>query len=360
MNHNIFKGTRHVLKEFRSRPRDLIVLVQKAIEQFNSHHAPQLAAAMSFFAIFSLAPLLIIAIAIISVIFGQTQARSSVYNTVTGLVGPEAGKFVVSTIEGIRGDNSSIFATILSLLAIILGAAGIFGQIKAMLRIIWNVPNPPSKGLRSDILLFLREQVLYVLLVLLTAGIMVVSIAFSAVSAAAVTVAGQYVSVAGELWPALSGLISFFVIALLFGAAYRYLPGIKIHWGDVFPGAILTSLLFALGRALIGLYLGRSSVTSAYGAAGSLVVLLLWINYTATILFLGAEITQVYAVMFGSLQGTGKAAEIEATNETLKREQNPLDAEVAKAAATSPAKPEPLLENAPSAGTAPDSASTAE
>jgi membrane protein len=192
--------------------------------------------------------------------------------------------------------STGVMATILGTAALLFGATGVFGELQDSLNTIWEVKPKPGRGWRG----LVQDRLLSVGMVLAVAFLLVVSLVVSATLAAVGTFVGGYVGALAPVWHAIDVLVSVAVLTALFAAIFKWLPDVHIAWRDVWIGAAVTAILFTLGKLLIGLYLGRSSVTSVYGAAGSLVILLLWVYYSAQILFFGAELTQVWANQYGS------------------------------------------------------------
>lgn len=285
----------------------MVGLIKQTITDFGKHRAPQLAAALSYYTIFSVAPLLIIAIAVAGLVFGQAAVQNQVIGQISGLVGPDAANLIQSMIQNASKPGAGVLATIIGIVALLAGAAGVFGQIKTSLNTIWDVQTPPGPGGIKGILRSLRSQLLSFGMVLGTGFLLLVSLILSAALSAVSQFVGNQVALPAAVWELVNFALSFFVITLLFAAIYKVLPDTQIDWRDVWIGAAVTALLFVIGKWLIGLYLGHASVASAYGAAGALVVLLVWIYYSADILFLGAEFTQVYARKHGTLRTAAPA-----------------------------------------------------
>jgi membrane protein len=279
-------------------PKNLLLLFRDTFNEWNMDKAPQLAAALAYYTIFSLAPLLIIVIALAGLALGQQQVQEAVLAQARGIIGEKGAEFILELIQGVRAPGAGVVATVVGLITLLLGAAGVFGQMKAALNTIWNVQPYQITGLRAGIVQFLKDQFLSFTMVLGIGFLLLVSLILSAILAAVSKFASAYVP--APAFQVLDFALSFVVITVLFAAIYKVLPDAYVAWTDVWIGAAITSLLFTIGRYLIGLYLGQSSITSSYGAAGSLVVILLWIYYSAQILFFGAEFTQVYANRFGS------------------------------------------------------------
>lgn len=277
--------------------KQLFRLLKLTFSEWQNDNAGRLAAALSYYTIFSLAPILIIAIAVAGVIFGQEAAQGEIVRQLQGTIGTEGAETIETMIENTRETGSGIWATLISLGVLLFGATGLFNQLQSSLNTIWNVKPKPGRGIKG----MLQDRFLSFAMILTIGFLLLVSLVLSAALAAF----GNYFShlvpdMLMGLWQVLDFLISFGVITVLFAMIYKVLPDVKIGWSDVWLGAIVTALLFVVGKTLIGLYLGNSAVGSTYGAAGSLVILLLWINFSAQILFFGAEFTQVYANRYGS------------------------------------------------------------
>lgn len=256
--------------------------------------APRLGAALAYYTAFSLAPLLVIAIAVAGIFFGAQAASGQIANQIRTVVGDDGAKAIESMVEGANRPASSAWATVIGIIMLFVGAAGLFGQLQDALNTIWKVESKLGRG----ILGFIQDRFLSFTMVLGTAFLLLVSLVISAGLAALGSLFGEWgASIAGQ---ALNLVTSFAVITLLFAMIYRFLPDVRIAWRDVWFGAIFTSLLFSLGKALIGLYLGQTGTASAYGAAGSLAVLLIWLYYSAQIFLFGAELTRAYASRLGS------------------------------------------------------------
>ncbi len=281
------------------KPSNILGLLKDTFADWNADKAPQLAAALAYYTVFSLAPLLIIVIAIAGLAFGQEAAQNQVVGQLRGLVGEQGGETIQEMIKSASKPADGILATIIGVVTLLFGAAGAFGQMKATLNTIWNVPPRPVSGIKG-IILAIKSQLISLAMVLGIGFLLLVSLILSAGISAVSNFMGERLPLPPIVWQIIDFVVSFGIITLLFAAIYKVLPDADIAWSDVWIGAAITSLLFVIGKILIGLYLGHSSVASSYGAAGSLVVLLLWIYYSAQILFFGAEFTQVYANRYGS------------------------------------------------------------
>jgi membrane protein len=270
------------------------VLKQTAVDWLDDK-APRLGAALAYYAVFSIAPLIVIVIAMAGIWFGHEQAQHQILNQLSGMVGEQGAQGIGSMLESVQKPREGIIASVLAIVTLIFGATGVFAQLQDALNTIWEVKPKPGRGVWG----FIRHRILSLAMVFAIGFLLLVSLVLSAGLAAA----GKWMSGSlpgGEaLWQVINFGISFIVIALLFSLMFKYLPDVKIAWRDVWIGGALTALLFIVGKFALGMYLGRSSVASAYGAAGSLVILLLWVYYSAQIFLFGAEFTQVYANRFG-------------------------------------------------------------
>lgn len=274
----------------------IIELLKQTFTEWQEDKASRLAAALSYYTAFSLAPLLIIVIAITALAFGQDAAQGEIVGQLQDLVGREGAQAIETMIENSRKPTEGTIATLISIVILIFGATGVFSQLQDALNTIWNVAPKPGRGVKGIV----KDRFLSFAMVIGIGFLLLVSLVLSAALSALSNYIGHLVPSLNVVWPLVNFLFSFAVITFLFAVIYKVLPDVKITWNDVWIGAAITALLFTIGKTLIGLYLGNSSVGSTYGAAGSFVVLLLWVNYSAQILFFGAEFTQVYANRFGS------------------------------------------------------------
>jgi membrane protein len=256
-----------------------------------------MAAALAYYTVFSLAPLLIIVIAIAGAVFGEQAAKGELVAQIQGLIGKDGAELIQTAIENASqlDPTQGPIPTLINISLLLSGATVIFGQLQTSLNKIWNVEPKPGNGIID----FLRQRLLSFSMVLIIAFLLLVSLVISTL----LVIFGNYLRdlIPGftYLWQALNFLISFGIITLLFAMIFKILPDAKIAWKDVWMGAAITALLFEIGKFLLGFYLGHTSFASAYGAAGSLVIILTWVFYSAQILFLGAEFTQVYVRSYG-------------------------------------------------------------
>lgn len=274
----------------------ILKLLKQIFKEWQKDKASRLAAALAYYTVFSLAPLLIIAIAIAGSIFGEEAARGEIVGQIQGLVGQQGAEIIETAIENANQPDVSSFASIVSIIALLFGASGVFAQLQEALNTVWEVKAKPKQGIMN----FVRKRFLSFSAVLGIGFLLLVSLLASAVLSALQNYMSGLLPGVDWLWQILNLAISFGVITLLFALMYKFLPDVKIRWNEVWVGAIITTILFIVGKFALGLYIGRGSFGSTYGAAGSLVVVLAWVYYSAQILFFGAEFTQVYARRFGS------------------------------------------------------------
>lgn len=271
-------------------------LLKETFKAWDEDHAPRLAAALAYYTIFALAPLLIIAVAIAGFFFNEDQVRQNLLNEIGSLVGANGRQAIEAMIDGVRKPASGIIATVIGVGTLLIAAGGFFGQLQDALNTIWGVRPKPGQGLAG----LLRDRFLSFSMVLGIGFLLLVSLILSAVLSALSRFTGAEIAAHAWLWQTINQTVSFSVTILLFAMIFKILPDAKVRWRDVWIGAAATAVLFSLGRFLIGFYLGQTATASAYGAAGSLVALLVWVYYSTQILFLGAEFTQVYARHHGS------------------------------------------------------------
>jgi membrane protein len=275
--------------------KSLIFLVKKTAQHWNNDNAARLAAALSYYTIFSIAPILIIAIAVAGFILGRQTVQTQLLAQIQSYVGKSAADLVRSMIQESNNLGASILATGLGTITLLLGASGLFGQLREALNAIWQVEPRPDGGLIST----LSQRLLTFFMVLGVGLLLLVSLLLDTGISAVNHFSSGFLPGISLFWQIANQVVSFAIFVLMFALIYKILPDAEIAWNDVWLGAFVTSLLFSIGKYLIGFYLGREGTTSAYGAAGSLVLLLLWVYYSAQIFFFGAEFTQVYARCYG-------------------------------------------------------------
>jgi membrane protein len=256
-----------------------------------------LASSLSYYTLFSLTPLLVIAIALAGFVFGQEAAQNQIVETIGGMIGPESAQAIQGMIENASNKpKTGIISTVLATVTLLIGAGGVVGQLQDSLNKIWGVEPKSGQG----IWVFIRQRFISFAMVLAVGFLLLVSLVVTALLTAFSQFVGSLIGGAEFVGHVLDIVISFAFVTLLFAMIYKFVPDVQIQWKDVWIGAALTSILFTIGKFVIGLYLGTSGVTSAYGAAGSLITVLLWVFYSSLIFLLGAEFTQGYASTYGS------------------------------------------------------------
>ena len=273
-----------------------VAFVKDVFAQWLEDKAPQLGAALAYYSLFSLAPLLVIAISVAGLVFGEEAARGQVVGALNEFLGQDGAEAVQTMIQNANKPAASTLASVFGLAMLLFGASGVFGQLKDSLNTIWEVKPKADRGIWGT----LRDRVLSVAAVLGAGFLLLTSLVVTTAISALSTYMGSILPGSDAVWHIVNLVVSFGIITVLFALMFKYLPDVKITWHDVWIGAALTSALFMVGKYAIGLYLGHSTIGSVYGAAGSLVVVLVWMYYSAQILFLGAEFTQVYANRYGS------------------------------------------------------------
>lgn len=277
------------------RLKEIAPLIRVTVQNWQKDRAPRLGAALAYYMALSLAPTLVILLAISSFVFGANAAEGRLISQIRGLVGGEGAKVIQVLLTGIHRPPSGIATTVLGLVALFFGATAVVGELRDALNTIWKVPEDTTCSRGRSMWNLVKERLLSFALVL-GAGLFLLA---SLIVSAWRTAAGEYLtSVAAPpraLIQAGDWVVSFVVITLLFAFIFKVLPNVSLKWGDVTIGAVLTSLLFTAGKTLLAVYLGRATFTDTYGAASSLVIMLVWIYYSAQVFFLGAEFTRAYA-----------------------------------------------------------------
>jgi membrane protein len=271
-------------------------LFREIYAEWQSDEALNLGAALAYYTVFSLAPLLVLVIAIAGVVLGRAAAEGQLVEQIGGLVGKAGAEALQGMIARASGPKAGLLMSLASIATMALGATSVFGQLQHSLNKIWNAPPPKRSGLRAQV----RKRAVGFGMILGIGFLLLVSLALSAALAGVHDLLERHAPYASRILPLMNFLLSFGVITALFALIFKVLPDVDMQWRDVWPGGAVTALLFTVGKTVIGIYLGRAGVTSVYGAAGSFVLLLLWVYYSAQILFLGAEFTEVYSRRYGS------------------------------------------------------------
>ncbi len=277
-------------------PKTVWAFLKNVHAEWTEDKAHQLAAALAYYTAFSLAPLLVIAIAVTGQVFGEEAVRGEIVRQFRGLVGESGAKVIQEMVLSAGRDRSGLIASAIGLATLIFGASNMFYQLKDTLNNIWDVTPQVESGVWEII----KNRFLSVLMVIGTCFLLLVSLVVDATISAASGYFSHWLPGFDTIWIGVNFTVGFGISTLIFALIFKYVPDAEISWRDVWIGALATALLFSVGRFLIGFYLGRGAVTSTYGAAGSFVVVLVWIYFSSQILFLGAEFTQVYARRYGS------------------------------------------------------------
>lgn len=272
------------------------LLIKQTFSEWSNDKAPRLGAALSYYTIFSLAPLLILIISVAGLFLGKEAAEGRIVGELSGLIGTESAEVVQSMIAKAGSRSGGIIATVVGLVTLLVGATGVLIELQDALNTVWKVIPKPGRGIKG----LIRDRLLSFSLVLGFGFLLVVSL----VASAALAALGGWLSRLIPGWVVFAYIlnygVSIAVIALLMAMLFKFLPDVRMGWSDVWIGAVVTSVLFHVGKLLIGLYVGKASVGSAFGAAGSLAVMLVWVYYTSQLVLFGAEFTRVYANKFGS------------------------------------------------------------
>jgi membrane protein len=284
--------------------RRIRIVFMGSVEEWLAQRAASKGAALAFYTLFSMAPILVLVIAIAGAIFGAEAAKGEIFAQLSGLVGPKGAQAIEVLLASAHDPGTGLIATAIATLLLLIGATTAFAELKDSLDEIWHAP-PAHK---SGWIILIRTRLLSFGLVLVLAFLLLVSLVVSAALAVLERFWGGLWADAGMVLTPLASTVSFAAIACLFAVIYKMLPEIKLSWRDVWIGALGTAGLFVLGKYLIGAYLGNSGITNTYGAAGSILALLLWVYYSSLIFFFGAEFTRQYALWFGSLRASGGLA----------------------------------------------------
>jgi membrane protein len=281
-------------------PRELFNLAKQAVASWSDDYAPSMGAALAYYTVFSVAPLLLIVISVAGLAFGEEAARGEIFGQLAGLMGAQGAMAIQGLLEAVNKPKEGIVATVIGLGLLMLGASTVFGELQNAMDRIWRAP---ARNQRGGILRLLTARLLSFGMIMGIGFLLMVSL----VASAALSALGKWWAPAFGGWAllgqAVNFIVSFAMVTVGFALIYKLLPRVRVAWKDVWVGSAVTALMFTIGKHLIGLYIGTSSVASGFGAAGSLVVVLVWVYYSAQIFLLGAEFTWVYAHSHGSLRG---------------------------------------------------------
>lgn len=274
----------------------IIKILPETFKQWQKDKVSLLAAALAYYTVFSVAPLLVIAVAIAGAVFGQDAAKTEIINQLKNLVGTEGTSAIVVALNNANQPEVGNIASLISVGVLLVGASGVFAQLQDALNTVWNVQPKPGKGIWGVI----AKRLFSFLMVLAIGFLLLASLIISAVLSALKKFNLDFLPGSEFLWSNVDFVVSFCLITFMFALMFKYVPDVKITWKDVWIGAIITSLLFIFGKFLLGWYFQQGSLGSTYGAASSLIIFLAWVYYSAQIILFGAEFTQVYAHKYGS------------------------------------------------------------
>ena len=281
---------------------EIIRILQRTLSEWLRHRAASKGAALAFYTLFSMAPILVLVLAIAGFFYGKQAAQGQLFHQLQSLVGHTSAEAIQAMLAGARNEAEGRLATIIASVLLLVGATSVFAELKESLDEIWQVPRQTDNSIWH----LLRTRLLSFGLILVLAFLMLVSLVINAVLAALEHYwSGSQLAVSLVFLP-LSAMVGFAVIACLFAVIFKMLPKVRLSWNDVWVGALGTAGLFHAGKFAIGLYIGNSGVASSFGAAGSMIAILLWVYYSAQIFLLGAEFTRQYAYSLGSLQNEGR------------------------------------------------------
>lgn len=314
-----------------------IQVFKETFTEFGEDKAPRLGAALAYYTVFSIGPMLLIAISMAGIFLGQEAAQGKIGDELRKVFGPQMADAVQKMIVAANKPKSGMIATVVGIVTLLLGASGVIAQLKDALNTIWNVEPKKSAGIMGAI----KEKFFSVAVVFGVGFLLLVTLVFDTIIAAMGHLIEGRIPGGEALLQAIQLAVSFGLITVLFAAMFKYLPDIEISWRDVWVGAALTSLLFVIGKFGLGMYLGKAAVGSSYGAAGSLVILLIWVYWSAQIVFFGAEFTQVYARRFGSMQGD--TSKRDARAKAAKPEDRPRDTRTSAAPTRPSSAPAPAM-----------------
>jgi membrane protein len=278
-----------------SRSASLVRVFYLALVEAWNDNVPRLGASLAYYTLFAIAPILLVATAIAGMVFGAEAARGQLVGQIQGLVGRDGGLAVQALVEGASRRNDGNLATIVGLITVVLASTGAFLELQTAFDAIWRV----TPKAHVNIVSFLKDRLRSFGLVVAIGFLLLVSLAVSAALAGISERVGRYAPDLPVVWTVVNISVSLLVTTVLFGLLYRFVPDVELRWNDVATGAFVTAVLFTIGKHLIGLYLGQSAVASSYGAAGSVILLLLWVYYSSQLVLVGAEFTRLHSQQRG-------------------------------------------------------------
>ncbi|HEX2965736.1 MAG TPA: YihY/virulence factor BrkB family protein [Syntrophorhabdaceae bacterium] len=297
--------------------KHILDLIKECFSEWSKDHASQLAAALAYYTIFSLAPLLVIMLAIVRFVFGQEESGGQVIAQISEFTGPQIGRLLQTVAQQAQRSSTGILASIISIAVLIFAASGVFYQLQFSLNTIWEVESKPGRGIKS----FVRKRISSFILIFVVGFLLLLTLAASTGISALSDRIDEFIPGSRFVILMLNNGILLCMGGLLFAVIFKMLPEANVAWKDVWIGAVVTSALLAAGKFAIGLYLSKSTMASPYGAAGSLMILLAFVYYCAQIFFIGAEFTQVYANHYGSKITPSKHAQAKPLEEPSVKHQ---------------------------------------
>jgi membrane protein len=270
---------------------ELWATVKETVDDWMDDNAARLAAALAYYALLSLAPLIVITVAVVGWFIGADAARGRVAGELSAVVGGEAAQGIQAVAQSAKSPAAGVVSTVVGVVTLFVGASGVFGELQSSLNTVWEVAPKPGRGIMGQ----LRDRFLSFTMVLGVAFLLLVSLIITSVLSAAGSFMAGALPGGEALWQLLNFVLSLAVVTALFALIFKVVPDAKIQWRDVWLGAAVTAVLFTIGKLLLGLYLGKAAPGSSYGAAGSIIALVVWVYYAAQILLIGAEFTQVQA-----------------------------------------------------------------
>ena len=277
------------------KAKSVLSLLQKAFRGWKEDRASILAAALAYYTVLSIAPLIVIAITIAGSVFGADAAQGEIANTLEGLVGNQGAQLVETVVANAAQPKLNSTASLFGAIALLITSSGLFTHLQTALNIVWKVKTKK----KAKLWVLLRKRLLSFGMVLVIGLLLLASLLVSTTLSALTRLDVGFLASTSSLWQWVDLFGSFGIVVVLFALIYRYLPDVELAWKDTWTGAVITAVLFTIGKYLVGFYVSRSSLGSAYGAAGSLVIVLVWVFYSTQILLFGAELTQVYTCRYG-------------------------------------------------------------
>jgi len=287
--------------------RAVFDLCKQSFASWRADYAPSMGAALAYYTVFSVAPLLLIVISVVGLVFGRDEARGEIFEQLSGLMGAEGARAIQLMLEALNKPRQGIVATVIGVALLLVGATTVFGELQDAFDRIWRAP---AREDVNGLLDLMRVRLLSFSMIMGIGFLLIVSLVVNAALAAL----GEWWAPVFGGWATLAqnvnSVFGFVIVTVGFAMIFKVMPRVRVQWRDVWIGAVVTAVLFTIGKYLIGLYIGKTGIASGYGAAGSLVVLLLWVYYSAQIFLMGAELTYVYACSHGSLKGQKQPAPV--------------------------------------------------